>query len=288
MQRIKVLVTGSSGQLGSEIQLLEQNFTAFDFIFTNSKNLDISNRNMVSSFFKRYNFDYCINSAAYTNVDNAELQKEKALAVNVEGVENLVINCAIHNTIFIHISTDYVFSGDSITPYTESDKTDAINYYGQTKLEGEQIIQKLITNFFIIRSSWLYGREGNNFVKTISKLSKTKKTLIVVDDQIGSPTNAKDLASFIMYLISTNNKKYGIINFSNQGAVSWYDFAKKILEFNKSKTVVSRTTSELYPTKALRPKYSVLSLEKVKNDYNYKIRDWKVALKEYIDNRYNK
>jgi len=283
MQKIKILVTGSNGQLGSEIKNLVTQFGAIDFIFSTTNNLDITQKERVSDYFKETNFDYCINCASYTAVDKAEEEKEKAYKVNVEGVKNLAISCFKYKVKLIHLSTDYVFDGNSQLPLTELDNTSAVNFYGKTKLGGEQHIQKILKNYFIIRTSWLYGSKGNNFVKTIINLSQSKKAISVVDDQKGSPTNAKDLALFILFLISTNNKKFGIINFSNHGGISWYDFAEKILKFSNKEVTLFKTTSEFYPTKAPRPKYSVLSLEKVTNEYNYRIRDWDIALKEFID-----
>ncbi len=283
MEKIRVLITGRDGLLGTTLhQLVEENLH-LDFIFTNRKSLDVLNERSIRNFFDKNRIDYCINCAAYTNVDKAEEEKELAKKVNVIGVANLVESCKKHHVKLIHISTDYVFNGRSNNPYSEGDIPNPINYYGKTKLLGEQEVQKMHNNFFIIRTSWLYGKKGTNFVKTMLKLAKTKKEISVVDDQIGNPTNAIDLAKFILYLIGSDNRNYGIYNFTNEGKTSWFEFAIEIFKYSKVAIKVNRISSDLYPTIAIRPKNSTFSLEKLKT-INYPTRDWKIALKEFITN----
>jgi dTDP-4-dehydrorhamnose reductase len=281
MDKKKILVTGSNGQLGSEIKTLAQKHPTFDFVFTNSKTLDITNASTVTNFFKENKFDYCINCAAYTQVDKAEKEQEHAFAVNVVGVKNLIENCKKNNTILIHISTDFVFDGTKNEPYTEEDTPNPINYYGKTKYLGELAVQKELISYFIIRTSWLYGKNGANFVKTMLRLAQENKALKIVNNQFGTPTNAADLATFILYLIKTNTKNFGIYHFSNSSneKTSWFDFAKEILKNINIK--VKGIPSEVYPTPAKRPFNSTMDLVKVKN-LNFDTRTWKEALANYM------
>jgi dTDP-4-dehydrorhamnose reductase len=281
MDKKKLLVTGSNGQLGSEIKALAQKYPTFDFVFTNSKILDITNASTVTNFFKENKFDYCINCAAYTQVDKAEKEQEHAFAVNVVGVKNLIENCKKNNTILIHISTDFVFDGTKNEPYTEEDTPNPINYYGKTKYLGELAVQKELISYFIIRTSWLYGKNGANFVKTMLRLAQENKALKIVNNQFGTPTNAADLATFILYLIKTNTKNFGIYHFSNSSneKTSWFDFAKEILKNINIK--VKGIPSEAYPTPAKRPFNSTMDLVKVKN-LNFDTRTWKEALANYM------
>lgn len=282
MSKIKVLVVGSKGQLGSEIQYLAAAYHEINFNFMDSKTLDITNAKDVLDFFKDNSFDYCINCAGYTDVEKAEEERETAYKVNVDGVNNLALNCLKHKVTLIHISTDYVFDGSASIPYKENDKTNPLNYYGLTKLKGEQVIQEALKHYFIIRSSWLYGKFGTNFVKTMLRLAKTKTEIKVINDQFGSPTNATDLANFILYLITTKNDKYGINHFSNIGETSWYGFVKEIFNQLDIQTKILPISSEEYPTKAKRPSYSVLDLDKVQKTTSFNLRCWERAVKEYI------
>ncbi len=286
MQKIKVLVTGAFGQLGQALQEVASTASSVEFIFTDSTTLDITDAKKVKSFFESHSFDYCVNCAAYTAVDQAEMEQEKAYLVNVTGVQHLAENCQKHEVVLIQISTDYVFDGTTKTPYKEEDTPNPINYYGFTKLRAEQIIQEKLKQYFIIRTSWLYGKSGNNFVKTMLKLATIKKEIKVVDDQIGSPTNAKDLAKFIMHLVTTKNESYGIYHFSNQGQTNWYGFAKEIFNLNNSKVSVIPVSSVDYLTRTKRPIYSVLNTNKVIQKTNFKLRDWKLTLKEFIKTNY--
>ena len=280
MAKKTLLVTGSDGQLGSEFQEIASYYPDFTFLFANSKRLDITDQQAVSDFFETNNIDYCINCAAYTQVDQAETDQELAYAVNVTGVANLAAACKEQNAILIHISTDFVFDGSQTRPYTETDSPNPINYYGKTKYLGEQEIAKTLSNHYIIRTSWLYGKKGANFVKTILRLAAEKESLTVVNNQFGAPTNAEDLAKFILYLIQ-NSFDFGIYHLSNrtENQVSWYDFAKEILKLQK-KTIPLLATNQKFGGVA-RPNYSVMSLEKTTRT-NFRISHWKKSLEKYI------
>jgi len=282
MKKTKILVTGSKGQLGQAIQELAKEQTAVEFIFTDSGVLDITNKEEVTVFFDQHVFDYCINCAAYTQVDQAEQDRELAYAVNVSGVENLVQNCFKHQVKLIHISTDYVFDGNSEKPYKETDLPNPVNYYGMTKWLGEQVISKALKDFFIIRTSWLYGK-GKNFVQTMLTLATTNKKIQVVSDQKGSPTYALDLAGFIFYLIGGNCQNYGTYHFSNTGETSWYHFAKEIFEIFQIKAALTPIASKDFPTLAKRPVNSSLDLTKTKNNTTYNLRSWQDALSVYLN-----
>lgn len=278
-----LLITGSNGQLGSELK----KFTGhFSYIYTDFEELDITNFNNISKLFFEKKIDGIINCAAYTAVDKAETEQEMAYKINVSGVENLN-KISVENQIpIIHISTDYVFDGKFFMPYSEKDSTNPQGIYGKTKLQGEE---KLLNNnkAVIIRTSWLYSSYGNNFVKTIHKIAKENNHIKVVFDQIGSPTYAFDLAEVcinIMNKIFENNNKFsGIYNFSNEGVCSWYDFAKFIVEYkNINCDVIPIPTSE-FPRPAPRPYYSVLDKTKIKSHFDIKISHWTDSLKKCLD-----
>ncbi len=261
---ISVLVTGASGQLGQCIKKIERNHQELHLYFADSKALDITNDERVKSFFSEKSFDFIINCAAYTNVEQAEKEPEKSFLINAYGTKNLAEVCKKQNITLIHVSTDYVFDGKKKAPYTEEDVPNPINEYGKSKLEGERIIQQILEKYFIIRTSWLYSEFGNNFFKTILKKSKTEKELTITTSEIGTPTNANDLAQFIIDIILANTKKYGIYHYSNMGEATWYDFAKEILRNSgKLDSIVLKKTDN-YPTFASRPKYSVLDKTKAK------------------------
>ncbi len=261
---ISVLVTGASGQLGQCIKKIERNHQELHLYFADSKALDITNDDRVKSFFSEKSFDFIINCAAYTNVEQAEKEPEKSFFINAYGTKNLAEVCKKQKITLIHVSTDYVFDGKKKAPYTEEDVPNPINEYGKSKLEGERIIQQILEKYFIIRTSWLYSEFGNNFFKTILKKSKTEKELTITTSEIGTPTNANDLAQFIIDIILANTKKYGIYHYSNMGEATWYDFAKEILRNSgKLDSIVLKKTDN-YPTFASRPKYSVLDKTKAK------------------------
>jgi dTDP-4-dehydrorhamnose reductase len=296
---INVLVTGANGQLGSELKHIHnKGIVKFDrsvnFVFTDIDTLDISNPIFLKKFFQDHSFDFVINCAAYTNVDLAETEKEKAYNVNATCVKNIVEAIKERNlslTKFIHISTDYVFDGKSHIPYTEEMQTNPKSVYGKSKLEGE-IFALQYKNSMVIRTSWLYSSYGKNFAKTIHKLCNERESLNVVFDQIGTPTYAYDLAYAIFQIVkqsvSENRFISGIYHFSNEGVCSWYDFAKLIANKAKSNCVINPIESKDYPTPVARPFYSVLNKNKIKSSYKLVIPFWQDSLDEYFNITDNK
>lgn len=277
-----VLVTGASGQLGQALQFIQRKYPEIQFIFASSADLDITNEEKVASFFESNQIDFCINTAAYTAVDKAESESEKANTVNVIGPENLAKACKASGATLIHISTDFVFDGTSSRPYSEEDPTNPIGIYGQTKLNGEKKVADNCTKYYIIRTSWVYSQFGNNFMKTMLRLAQDRDTLNVVNDQIGTPTNAVDLAEAIVAIIkhpnSSEEQNSGIYNFSNEGICSWFDFAKEIFRINAIPITVNPIPTEAYPTPAKRPAYSVLDKSKIKAIFDINIKPWQESL----------
>lgn len=272
-----ILVTGSKGQLGSELKKIEKNYPRCKFIFTDIEELDLTNENSLKSFFSINNIDVCINCAAYTAVDKAEDEHDLALLVNSVAVENLALVCRRNKTRLIHISTDYVFDGTKFMPYVEKDLATPNSFYGFSKLQGEKAVLSSIEDFVIIRTSWLYSSFGNNFVKTMVRLGNERDELGVVVDQIGTPTYAGDLAETIMATI--NSESTGIYHYSNQGVISWYDFAKAIMDIGKIDCKVKAIESKDFPAKANRPFYSVLNKAKIAKDFNIEVPYWLDSLK---------
>lgn len=280
---IHVLVTGGNGQLASCIKDAEKKYEGLNIIYTDYEQLDICNLNQVRAFFKdNKGLKYCINCAAYTAVDAAEADDKKALEINAVGAKNLALVCKEEGVVLIHISTDFVFSGENIIPYIETDETLPISAYGSTKLQGELEVQQILKEHFIIRTSWLYSQYGGNFVKTMLRLAETKSRIGVVSDQFGSPTNANDLAKVIMQIIDTGIHNYGVYHYSNEGEVSWYDFAKTIFKHKNIDINVSPISTKEFPTPAARPKYSVLNKSKIKNILSIEIPNWEDSLKECL------
>lgn len=278
-----VLVTGSAGQLGQSLQLASVNYPDIHFVFCTSQDLDITNFDACESVFSRYHPDYCINTAAYTAVDKAESDSDKAYAINVTGAKNLAEVCKTHDTVLLHISTDFVFNGEKTTPYTEEDPTHPTSVYGQTKLDGELAIQNILTKYYIFRTSWVYSQFGHNFMKTMLRVASERDSLTVVNDQVGTPTNANDLAAVLLKIIAITHqtpaaKNYGIYNYSNEGECSWYDFAQKIFEINHISINLQPIPTSSYPTPAKRPKYSVLDKSKIKNTFGIEIVNWEQSL----------
>lgn len=287
---MKVLVTGANGQLGEEIQSIASHFSDLKFVFADSKMLDITAYSEVDDFVRNHNIEAIINCAAYTQVDKAEDEPLLAEKVNVIGVSNLVEALKKVRGKLIHISTDYVFNGQGFIPYTEQEATSPIGVYGKTKLKGEEVIIDSDINGIVIRTSWLYSEFGNNFVKTMMRLGKEKEMIKVISDQIGTPTYAKDLAKACLEIISNNehlNKKGSVYHFSNEGVASWYDFADAIMEISNEDCLVLPIETKDYPTKAVRPQYSILNKSKIKNDFNVAIPNWRVSLKKCIENSKN-
>ena len=279
-----VLVTGASGQLGQAIQFIAKNHSEIKFVFCSSSDLDISNKENCQTVFQKTKPDFCINAAAYTAVDKAESERDKAELINVLGSKNIAEVCNNFDVKLIHISTDFVFDGSNDKPYTETQITNPKGVYGQTKLDGEKAIQQVFSKYYIIRTSWVYSQFGNNFMKTMLRLASERTVLSVVNDQIGTPTNAVDLAEALVQIILSNNQQptndnYGIYNFSNEGECSWYDFAKKIFEINNVSIDLSAIPTEQFPTPAQRPKYSVLDKNKIKTTFGITIKTWEESLK---------
>ncbi len=279
-----VLVTGAKGQLGQSLQFIAGNYPTIQFVFCSSFDLDITNKLNCQAVFSKYKPNYCINTAAYTAVDKAESEPEKAQLINIIGAKNLAEVCAAFSVILLHVSTDFVFDGTKHTPYTEEDIPNPTGVYGQTKLDGEKAIQETFNDYFIIRTSWVYSQFGNNFMKTMLRLASERDTLSVVNDQFGTPTNAVDLAEVLVTIIQTDNRQlttdnFGIYNFSNEGQCSWYDFAKKIFEIHKIKINLLPITTSSYPTPAKRPNYSVLDKSKIKTVFGVEVKDWEESLK---------
>lgn len=278
----KILVTGSNGQLGSCLKIKSKEQDTLDFVFLDSKELDITSKSNIETVFAKTKFDYCINCAAYTAVDAAEDNPEIAHKVNVEGPKYLSEVCNIYDCTLIHISTDFVYSGESSIPYLETDLTSPICVYGETKLKGEREISMILNKFYIIRTSWLYSEYKNNFVKTMLKLASEKEVLSVVNDQIGTPTNANDLAEAIIKIINHKNKDYGLYHFSNLGDTTWFGFAKAIFELTDTSITLNSVDSKIFKTKAKRPKYSVLDKSKINKTFDLKILNWKQSLEKHI------
>ncbi|MFL5788826.1 MAG: dTDP-4-dehydrorhamnose reductase, partial [Flavisolibacter sp.] len=263
--RSKIIVTGSNGQLGNELKDLAPSYQQFEFIFLDSSQAPIHNKEIIKNIFKQYKPDYLINCAAYTAVDKAEEEKEMAMEINGNAVGELAYMCKQYNSRFIHISTDYVFDGASSTPLNETDPVHPVNYYGETKLEGEKQAIANNKDGIIIRTSWVYSYYGKNFVKTMIRLMKEKETINVVNDQLGSPTYAADLAQVILNIISSDKWIPVIYHFSNEGIISWFDFATEIRnKIGSSCKIIPIHTSQ-FPTPAKRPHYSGLDKTRIRN-----------------------
>jgi len=286
---MKLLVTGANGQLGRSIQrIIASAKQVNEFVFVGRDELNFSQNDNLEKYFKENSFDVVINCAAYTAVDKAEEQQELANQINHVAVEKLAEIAQKNNIKLIHISTDYVFDGESPHSYTETDKTNPINIYGETKLAGEKALQAIMpTNAIIIRTSWVYSEYGNNFVDIMLKLGKNRDELNVVNDQVGSPTYAIDLANTILKIIDskdyqTKNQATEIYHYSNKGKVSWYEFAKEIFELAGIYCVVKPITTKQYPTPAKRPKNTFMNKAKISETFSVSIPNWKESLNTCI------
>ena len=280
----KIVVIGSNGQLGNCIRKIAPGFELdYEFVFTDSQTLDITNEDQINSFFDENKPDFCINASAYTAVDLAEKEKEKAFAVNADGVGYLAQACAEQKTVLIHISTDYVFDGEINLDYSEDDFTNPIGIYGESKLKGEDLALEINPKTIILRTSWLYSEFNKNFVKTMLNLFSQKDELGIVGDQFGQPTNANDLAEVIMEIIEAPEKTFGIFHFSNYPETTWFDFAKKIAEFSDSSIKLNSLTTEQYPTPAKRPKRSTMCLDKIEKVYQIEPKHWENSLEECVN-----
>jgi len=276
-----ILVTGANGQLGRELRDLSASFAGYHFLFTSKEELPIEDKAATELFFDRQPIDYCINCAAYTAVDKAEAEEAKAFLINRDGPGFLADACARHHTRLIHISTDYVYDESIRRPLKEDDAVSPLSVYGLSKLKGEQVVLQKNPSALVIRTSWVYGAYGNNFVKTMLRLFNEKESLNVINDQVGCPTYAADLAAIILKFIDgmEKGKQYeGIVNYCNQGITTWYDFAVAIKEFVSSPCIVRPIPTSQYPTPAKRPKYSVLDTSKIKEWLEPTIPFWKDSL----------
>lgn len=286
-----VLVTGANGQLGRSIaNLVQASKDNHRFIFTTRKQLDLADFKNTQNFIEQNQFDVIINCAAYTAVDKAETDKEQANLINHLAVKNIAKIARDNSIKLIHISTDYVFDGFKLEAYDEEDKAFPLNVYGKTKLDGEIAILSIMKfDALIIRASWIYSEYGNNFVDTILKLSQKKDKLNIISDQIGSPTNAKDLAGAILSILNKKrfyetNQASGVFHYSNIGECSWYEFAKEITNISESHCIISPIDSKDYPQEALRPKYVLLDKRKIQGFFGLEISFWPDSLKNFIQN----
>lgn len=281
----KILVTGANGQLGRELRAAVSitlsagaSVRDFDFIFLTREDLSLEDPRSIAAIFATHHPAYCINCAAYTAVDKAETEKELAFRINGEAVGELAAACRSSGARLIHISTDYVFDGGSATPLKEEDPTGPLNVYGASKLLGEQLALQQNPDTLILRTSWVYSAFGNNFVKTMMRLMREKESIRVVSDQVGSPTYAADLAAVILQIIDGPALIPGIYHYSNEGEISWYEFALAIKELTGSACRVDPIPSAQYPTPARRPHYSLLDKTRIRETYGIKIPAWKDSL----------
>jgi dTDP-4-dehydrorhamnose reductase len=293
---MRILVTGKNGQLGRSIHKLvntdtkiDNNKNSNDFIFVGREGLDLSSESSISDYFSNNDkFDIIINCAAYTQVDKAEQEIELSNQINHLAVKQLASIASKQQAKLIHISTDYVFNGESDKPYIETDVTNPINVYGKTKLAGEKALQEVMpASAIIIRTSWVYSEHGNNFVKTMLKLGKERDELNVVSDQIGSPTYASDLAGVILEIIKNKEFREGdqatqVYHYSNEGEMSWYEFAKEIFKIAKINCKVNPITTQQYPTPAKRPRNTLMNKDKIVNAFNVNIDSWRVGITQHL------
>ncbi len=278
-----ILVTGSNGQLGSEIKEISSKYD-YNFFFTCKEELDISKRDSWEEFLAKHDIDVIINCAAYTAVDKAQSEAEDADKINHKAVKLMAEVAKKRDIKLIHVSTDYVFDGENFKPYSEEDATNPSTIYGKTKLDGESAIEKLgIKNSIIIRTSWVYSSFGANFVKTMLRLGRDKSELGVIYDQVGTPTYARDLAEAILDIVpKIDNSSVEIYHYSNEGVLSWYDFAKEIMKMAKLSCLINPIETKEYPTAAARPHYSLLNKSKIKKEFNLVIPYWKDSLSQCL------
>ncbi|MCZ4318219.1 dTDP-4-dehydrorhamnose reductase [Aequorivita viscosa] len=280
----KILVTGANGQLGKCIKDAAAEFSDFEFDFVSREELDIEKADFLRKYFIKNNFTHCINTAAYTNVEQAESEEEKAFAINAEAVKNLASACKANDVVLLHVSTDYVFDGKRKSPYSETDLTNPINVYGASKLKGENYIQESCKKFFILRTSWLYSQYGHNFLKTILKFAEAGKPLTITTEQTGTPTNANDLAEALLQIIAQDSTEYGVYHYSNSGQTTWFGFAQAILQHTGKLKDTNLAKTNQYRTFAARPEYSVLDNTKAQNKLKLKYIDWQESLQSVLKN----
>jgi dTDP-4-dehydrorhamnose reductase len=284
LSMIRILVTGSKGQLGSELQAIAPDFPFFDLTFTDLPELDITDETALEVFWGKHDFDAVINCAAYTAVDKAEEDVATAGKVNRDAVANLARLCNSSGTYLVHISTDYVFDGRGSVPYRESDRPNPQTAYGHTKLAGEEALMACLSKGMILRTSWLYSSYGNNFVKTILRKAKEGTPLRVVSDQVGNPTYARDLAKAILHIlpVAMAQNVLHLLHYSNEGICSWYDFAVAIVSIAGIGCEITPVTTEEYPLPAPRPGYSALDKNLIRTRFNLDIPSWKDSLSQCL------
>ena len=281
----KILVVGANGQLGNCLRRIAYGYEwDYRFLFVGSPELDITDRDAVLDFFEEEKPDFCINAAAYTAVDLAEKEPEQAFTVNAEGPGNLAEASKETGTVLIHISTDYVFDGETQISYSEDNFTNPLGVYGASKLKGEELALEANPKTIVIRTSWLYSEYSRNFVKTMLNLFEEKEEIGVVGDQFGQPTNANDLADAIIKIIASDRKTYGVFHYSNYPETTWYDFAAKIAEYSGSGIRIKSLPTAEYPTPAKRPVRSTMCLDKIEKHYNIDLRHWENSLQDCVEN----
>ena len=281
---MRILVTGANGQLGQEFKNNVSN-SDHEFSFKDENELDITKKKEILENVTDYKIELIINCAAYTNVNDAESNKRQAIKVNFDAVRNLVEVCEEKKIKMIHFSTDYVYNSNNLNPVKEDSDINPINYYGFSKREGEKIIEKSSSDSIIIRTSWLYSKYGNNFVKTLIKKGENSEKIFVINNQFGCPTYSKDLVDCTLKILAVNKfKNHKVYNFSNEGFTNWYDFAKKIFELKRINSKIFPIDSINYKSKAIRPKYSITDKSRIKDIFNINIRNWDEALEEFIIN----
>jgi dTDP-4-dehydrorhamnose reductase len=278
----EILVFGASGQLGHCLKKVAEEKQLTDIYFPAEDEANILDEAGLEALFTKYNPRFCINCAAYTAVDKAEEDIVTARKVNKDGAVNLARLCKTYNVVLVHVSTDFVFEGN--TPYllVESDAANPINVYGLTKLEGEQAVAEILPEHYTVRTSWLYSEYGNNFVKTMLRLGAERDQLNIIADQVGTPTYAIDLAGCLLDIIAADNKQYGIYHYSNEGVTSWYDFAQAIFDISGTNVKAYPIRTAQYPTPAVRPTFSVMDKNKIKTTFGIEIPYWRKSLEECI------
>ncbi|WP_299521448.1 dTDP-4-dehydrorhamnose reductase [Winogradskyella sp.] len=280
MKRIAVL--GSDGQLGKTLKHSAGNANSSYKFYTKSE-IDITNKDAIDNTFKNNSFDFCINCAAYTNVEAAETDFKNAFLVNAIGTKNIAEICKAYHVKLIHVSTDYVFDGTKNSPYTTNDATNPINQYGRSKLGGERYIKDIMAEYYIIRASWLYSIYGKNFMITIINWIAKDKVLNITTEETGTPTSCLDLGRFILHILTAENIPYGVYNFSARGKTTWYGFAREIARIYDVDKLDNITSVDTYKTKAKRPKYSVLDVSHTENIYNKTLNTWQKSLSETLE-----
>lgn len=282
-KKITIAVTGAQGQLGKSLHELESDYPQFRFVFLSRSDMPIHHFELVRQFFEGIKPDYVINAAAYTAVDRAEQEKDLAFQVNAEAVGVMAAWCQAHGAKFLQVSTDYVFDGHGTRPYLETDPTGPQSVYGASKLAGEQQAMHFNPQSIIVRTAWVYSPYGKNFFRTMVSLLREKPSVRVVQDQIGTPTYARDLAKALLDIIASGKWKAGIYNYTNSGQASWYEFAQEIQRLIGSDAVLEAIPTSAYPTPATRPAYSVLDKQKILDCFGVSVPDWKISLADCVN-----